>query len=332
MEAQQSFPEYRIGAVARQSGIVTLLFTHRNGGGAFAVALRASGTWLSTSVASVRLDQATLVRVRPVTAWWQNADLPARALTACTDAMPGEAIGDPAAALQVAAEAALSVGEPPALDSIWGIVIWFVTLLGGATTPGCFPRSVALALALFQVAVVVAAISRGISIDASPNGPGPPSSSAPAFSLERRVSWITLLMIAACALVAVHRVGGPSAAVWVDTLNDQAEVQRCLERSQCTMYGMGTSVPGLLRPADGAASRPPLRPRSSRMTSVLICSSVAGRDVGGVRRVASRRADRSGLGHLDDLKHQCGWVNYRAVHPIILPFLGAVYLVACARG
>ena len=211
MEAQQSFPEYRIGAVARQSGIVTLLFTHRNGGGAFAVALRASGTRLFTSVASVRLDQATLVRVsEPVTAWWQNADLQ-RALTACTEAMPGEAIGDPAAALQVAAEAALSVGEPPALDSIWGIVIWFVALLVGATTPGCFPRSVALALALFQVAVVVAAISRGISIDASRNGPGPPSSSAPAFSLERRVSWITLLMIAACALVAVHRVQSLSA-------------------------------------------------------------------------------------------------------------------------
>src|SRR6202008_1045752 len=52
--------------------------------------------------------------------------------------------------------------------------------------------------------------------------------------------------VAASAFVVVHRFGGPSAVVWPDTFNDQAEVQRCLERSECTIYGMGTSVPGFV--------------------------------------------------------------------------------------
>ena len=326
MEAQQSFPEYQVGPVRANQGIVTLLFTQRNDVGMFAVALRASGTQLFTSVTGVRLDRATLARVsEPVTLWWQNADLQ-RALAACSEAMPGEAIGDLAAALQRAAEAALP------RTPVGATIFPFSPVM----IPPFFPRSVALALALFQVAVLAAAISRGISIDASRYGPAQPSSSAPAFALEPRGSWIALLVIAACALVAVHRFGGPSAEVWEDTFNDQVAVQRCLEHSECTIYGMGTSVPGFSAAGGWLQLRDLLSALGLSMDQQYLLMQVL--DALGVM-LAAFAAWRLGGPAAAALATWAIWnhlgmagVNYHALfNPIIMPFLGAVYLVACAH-
>jgi hypothetical protein len=93
------------------------------------------------------------------------------------------------------------------------------------------PRGLALSLAVLQMALLAAVTIRGLNSD---------------WGARRDVSWLALLVIGASALIVARRVGGPSASVWPDTFNDQAEVQRCLENDECTVYGMGTSVPGFV--------------------------------------------------------------------------------------
>lgn len=53
-----------------------------------------------------------------------------------------------------------------------------------------------------------------------------------------------LVAIFIAALVANLRVAGTSPIVWVDTFNDENEVQRCLVHDSCTKTGVSTSVPG----------------------------------------------------------------------------------------
>jgi hypothetical protein len=106
-QARQDFPGYSLTAVTPQNGIVTLLFTAQDGRGSWAVALRASGTRLSTSVTNAGLDSAELARVdEPLTKWWQLADLQ-QALVACCQPTSDDSLGDVGAALHAAAEAAL---------------------------------------------------------------------------------------------------------------------------------------------------------------------------------------------------------------------------------
>jgi hypothetical protein len=107
-EAQQSIAGYDIDAVRVENGIVTLLFTEKDGTRTFAISVRASGTQLFTSVMGVGIDQAELDRVSsPVTMWWKEAELQ-RALGLCSEAAPDAASGDVGAALRAAVEAALA--------------------------------------------------------------------------------------------------------------------------------------------------------------------------------------------------------------------------------
>ena len=61
-QANRDAPRYRVGEVRTEHGIVTLLLYAREGPGAFAIALYASGTQLATSVMGIGVDPAELAR------------------------------------------------------------------------------------------------------------------------------------------------------------------------------------------------------------------------------------------------------------------------------
>jgi hypothetical protein len=48
----------------------------------------------------------------------------------------------------------------------------------------------------------------------------------------------------AAALVANHRLAGPSPIVWIDTFRDETEVRQCLVEDSCTLVGLQTSIAG----------------------------------------------------------------------------------------
>src|SRR6185369_9678856 len=54
----------------------------------------------------------------------------------------------------------------------------------------------------------------------------------------------TLIALFVASLLASLRLAGWSPIVWIDTFNDEQEVQRCLVDDSCTLTGMSTSVPG----------------------------------------------------------------------------------------
>jgi hypothetical protein len=54
-----------------------------------------------------------------------------------------------------------------------------------------------------------------------------------------------LLALFVAALVANRRLAGTSPIVWVDTFNDQQEVERCLAGDSCTLTGVQTSLRSL---------------------------------------------------------------------------------------
>ncbi|HYD50754.1 MAG TPA: hypothetical protein VEB21_20525, partial [Terriglobales bacterium] len=55
---------------------------------------------------------------------------------------------------------------------------------------------------------------------------------------------LLLVLLFVAALHAFHHYAGSSPIVWVDTFNDEKEVERCLTQSSCTFVGMQTSLPG----------------------------------------------------------------------------------------
>jgi hypothetical protein len=118
--AAQDFPRYRVAAVRAARGIVTVLLRAREGAGAVAIAMHASGTELATSVMSVHVSPVELAAVsEPLSTWWQVTDLQ-RALVACSEAAPAASV-DLAPAMRAAAEAALAHG-PPSFE-LFGIQI-----------------------------------------------------------------------------------------------------------------------------------------------------------------------------------------------------------------
>jgi hypothetical protein len=113
--ANHDAPRYRVGAARAEHGIVTLVLYAREGPGAFAIALYASGSQLATSVMGVGVDSAELARAtEPFSTWWQIPDVQ-RALVACSESRPPESID---AALRAAAEAAVAPDD--ALFRIFG--------------------------------------------------------------------------------------------------------------------------------------------------------------------------------------------------------------------
>jgi hypothetical protein len=191
------------------------------------------------------------------------------------------------------------------------------------------PRALALTLALLQLAVIASVI-----VTAVRRRSAPPLSDEDAY--RGGVSRVALLVIGASALVVVHRFGGPSAAVWPDTFNDQAEVQRCLEHSECTVYGMGTSVPGfvhacgwlqlrdLLSALGIAVDRQYLLMQVLDALGVMLATLVAWRLSGPLAAGVATWAVWNHLGMVG--------IAYHALYnSILMPFLGAVFLAACAE-
>jgi hypothetical protein len=134
--AAESIPDYEVQAVRVQQGIVSLLFTARQGSGAFAVALYASGTKLFSSVMGVHLAPTELERAsQPITTWWRITDLQ-QTLAACGAALPSEAVGNVGASLHIAAADLLgTVAQTSWMDirPPWIIVgeSLFLLLIGG---------------------------------------------------------------------------------------------------------------------------------------------------------------------------------------------------------
>jgi hypothetical protein len=134
--AAESVPDYELQAVRVQQGIVSLLFTARRGPGAFAVALYASGTKLSTSVKGTQLASGELERAsQPIATWWQNAELQ-QTLAACGAALPSGAATTVGNSLPLAAENLLDSRSPTSgMGHRPGWIIvgesLFVLLIGG---------------------------------------------------------------------------------------------------------------------------------------------------------------------------------------------------------
>ncbi len=133
--AEQDFPRYRVAAVRADRGIVTLLLRAREGTGAIAIALHASGTQLATSVMGVELESSELARIsEPLSTWWQVTDLQ-RALVACSGPAPAASV-DLQSALRAAAEAALPHTPPFAILGVpitWiavGAALFLALLIG----------------------------------------------------------------------------------------------------------------------------------------------------------------------------------------------------------
>lgn len=53
------------------------------------------------------------------------------------------------------------------------------------------------------------------------------------------------LVLLASAALALVRVAGTSPILWMDTVNDQVEVRRCIEDDSCSLSGVQTSIRGL---------------------------------------------------------------------------------------
>jgi hypothetical protein len=317
--AAKSVRDYTVDAVYTEHGIVTLLFIARDGPGAFAVALHAAGTRLFTTVTGAGVEQPELARVsEPVTTWWQDAELQ-QALAACCEATTDEAETDLPAALDRAADAALASRRQAAN---WATASPWLAKIDQRIEAATIPTWLALTLAIVQLAVLATAIIRGMT-------------SANAGSAALPVSWIALLVIAGSAFVVTYRLGGPSGSVWPDTFNDQAEVQRCLEHSECTVYGMGTSVPGFVHAGGWLQVRDLLSAVGLSMDQqfvlfealdalgVMLAAMVAWHLGGPLAAAIATWAIWNRYGEM-------GVSYYALYNSLPMPFLGAVLLVACA--
>ena len=121
--AEASCPGYGATVARADGGVLTVRFARPEGDGAFAVALHAAGTRLTTSFAATGIDEAERSRVAGTIArWWERTDLQ-EALAACTggSAVPAEAT--------LAAAARRTLGAEP--DDV-GTRAFAVTLLFGA--------------------------------------------------------------------------------------------------------------------------------------------------------------------------------------------------------
>jgi hypothetical protein len=67
--------------------------------------------------------------------------------------------------------------------------------------------------------------------------------------VTRALHAVVLAALFAAAAIGMLRDGGSSPIVWMDTFNDEREVQRCLAEDACTLVGVATSVPGLMHAA-----------------------------------------------------------------------------------
>jgi hypothetical protein len=186
------------------------------------------------------------------------------------------------------------------------------------------PRAVALPLAAAEVLAVAGALAfvRRRRSKASEAGVG-------------GFGWLEKGAVFCGAFLALHRIGGSHAVLWLDTINDQRDVTNCLAQNACTSLGETTSIGGLQHAVAWLHFRTlttlaglsvdvmhVLLQVMNAVGVVLAASSacrVGGRIAGAFAAVASVL-----------------WVsnvgNPEAVHNVtILPFLGAVLLVVGAE-
>jgi hypothetical protein len=303
-QAQQSLPDYTVDGVRVDRGIVTLLLSARNGAGSFSVALHASGTQLASSVDANQVDASAIARASETTSmWWQNPAIQ-DSLLACSGEGAARVADDIGDRLRLGAEAALPRSARTGNDTI--------------------PRALALTLAVLQVTIVVAVIIRAITSHMNAPDSGYP------------FSWAALVLIAVVAFVVARRFGGPSALVWSDTFNDQAEVQRCLERSECTIYGIGTSVPGFVHAGGWLQLRDLLSVMGLSLDQQILLLQML--DAVGVM-LAAMTAWFIGGPIAAAVATWAVWCRYSTVgvayyalyNSLPMAFLGAVFLAACVN-
>ncbi len=63
--------------------------------------------------------------------------------------------------------------------------------------------------------------------------------------LDRTMGWPLLLALFVASMALIHAASGPSPILWLDTLNDQRDVMRCLANDACTSLGEETSIRGI---------------------------------------------------------------------------------------
>lgn len=151
--------------------------------------------------------------------------------------------------------------------------------------------------------------------------------------MKRTLHGVALSVVFAAALAVVLRDGGTSPIAWMDTFNDEREVRQCLAQDACTLVGVSTSVPGIVHAVGWlqwrtALARLGLDIDTAHVTVLTLSAlgavlvfHVATR-LGGT--VAGVVAAGLFLDRIDALLRLTALHNSSA-----LPFLGAVFLLAC---
>ncbi len=144
----------------------------------------------------------------------------------------------------------------------------------------------------------------------------------------------TLAALFISAFIVNHRAAGSSPIAWFDTFNDEEEVQHCLTSNSCTAMGVGTSIHGQVHAVawlelrtllawlglgfDGAH----LVLQILNATAAVLIFCLATRLGGPLAGAAAVWIATVGVGATE--------IRFTALYNTIpLPFLGAVFVLAC---
>jgi hypothetical protein len=147
-------------------------------------------------------------------------------------------------------------------------------------------------------------------------------------------AWPSLVALFLASLVVIHGWSGDSPALWLDTLNDQREVRRCVLDGSCSLVGQGASIPGLFVAGGWLHARALLFRLGLGLDGVHLL--IQGLDALGVALVALAGYRLGGrlLGALAAFVLVGALGELAATRPALyntspLAFLGAVLLLAC---
>jgi hypothetical protein len=185
------------------------------------------------------------------------------------------------------------------------------------------PRFVALSLGALAVVIVAGAfvsqVRRRRAAGADADGFRLPESAA----------------IFVGALVALHRVAGDRALLWLDTVNEERDVASCLVQNACTSLGERTSLGDVQHAVAWLDVRALFAFAGLGVDQVHWLAQAL--DAAGVAIVASAACRAGGrvagcLAAVVSVLWTCFFVNQLAVYnSVILPFLGAVLLVTATE-
>ncbi len=147
-------------------------------------------------------------------------------------------------------------------------------------------------------------------------------------------AWPSLAALAAAAMVVIHGWSGDSPALWMDTLNDEYEVLKCVIEHACTLVGQAASIKGVFVGGGWLAVRALFFRLGLDLDGVHLL--LQGLDALGVAVVALagiRLGGRAlGAAAAFVLVYELGEAaaNRQAVYNTApLAFLGAVFLLSC---